>query len=94
MNYLKKYITSILIIIISLLALMLLLTLLSYFDLISNKAYSILEILFIIITMFISGFITGKKSTSKGYLEGLKVGIIFYFLLILINIIFIKNTLN
>ena len=41
--------------------------------------------------MFISGFIVGKKSNKKGWLEGLKVGLLFFLILILSNILFIKD---
>ena len=55
----------------------LLFTILSYFDIIGSKMLSFLEIFTIIISMFIGGFLTGKKSKTKGWLEGLKIGCIF-----------------
>ena len=91
MKYLKIYGTSILIIIISLFVGMFILTALSYFDLIGDKPMTILKIILTVIAMFISGFITGKNSVSKGWLEGLKTGFIFFLILILTNIIFIKD---
>ena len=66
-------------------------TLLNYFNIISGNTMSILKILIIILTMLIGGFLTGKKSKEKGWLEGIKIGSIFSIILILINLLFIKN---
>lgn len=66
-------------------------TLLNYFNLISGSFMAILEIIIIAISLFIGGFLTGKNSQSKGWLEGLKIGIIFSIILLIINFIFVKN---
>lgn len=66
-------------------------TLLNYFNLISGNVMAVLQIIITIIALFIGGFLTGKNSQSKGWLEGLKIGIIFSILLLIINLIFIKN---
>lgn len=69
----------------------LLLTILSYFNIIGNKFLSILEIITILIIMFIGGLLGGKKTNNKGWLEGLKIGLIFSLLLFIINLLFIKD---
>ena len=91
MKYLKQYSIPILIMFASFLISTLSLTLFSYFDLISDSTLSLLEITIMIIIMFIGGFLIGKKSKNKGWLEGLKIGSIFIIILILLNIIFIQT---
>ena len=91
MKNIKNYGISILIMIIVFFFLSLLLTLLSYFDIISDKTLSIFEIICIIFIMLTGGFLTGLKSSKKGWMEGLKTGLIFYIILILINIMLIHN---
>ena len=56
-------------------------------DIISFKTLSIFKIIIILSSMFIGGFLIGKKSSKKGWLEGLKIGLIFIFLLFIFNII-------
>lgn len=91
MKILKSFGISTLVNTLSLIIGLLLLTLLSYYDLISDKLLNIFEILLIIITMFSSGFMIGKKSTKKGWLEGFKNGFIFYVILFILNLLFIRN---
>ncbi len=45
----------------------------------------------IIIWFFFLGFKNGKISKSKGYLAGLKIGLIFIAILIIFNLIFLRN---
>lgn len=85
MNYLKKIGISVLWIIGSLLISTFLITFLNYFNIISDKIISIFKILIPIISLFIGGYITGKRSKSKGWLEGLKLGFIFSILIIIFN---------
>lgn len=91
MKYLKQYGIPSLIMVVSFILSTLLLTLFSYFDLINDSTLSLLEITIMIIIMFIGGFLIGKKSKNKGWLEGLKIGSIFIIILILINILFIQS---
>ena len=66
-------------------------TLLNYFDILSGSFLSILKIIIMIVSFFTGGFLTGRNSNSKGWLEGLKLGVIFSSLLFIINIFLIKN---
>ena len=85
MEYLKKagisfiYISSILLI------LTFIMTLLNYFNIIGPKIVSILKIIISITSIFIGGYIIGKKSKRKGLIEGLKMGIILTVILVLFN---------
>jgi putative membrane protein (TIGR04086 family) len=92
MNYLKKLGISILYIISTILILTFLITFLNYFNIINDKIISIFKILIPIISLFIGGFIIGKKSKSKGWLEGIKLGIIFSILLLIFNFLAFSNS--
>lgn len=91
MNYLKLIGKNIGIMLVIILSSTLLVTLLNYFNIISGSLLSIFKIIIIFISFFTGGFLTGKKCTAKGWLEGLKLGVIFSIILFLINLIFIKN---
>ena len=85
MKYIKKLGISLGISILSIIALTFFITILSYFDIMSSKIVSIFKILIPIISLFIGGFIIGTRSNNKGLLEGLKLGLIFLFLDIIIT---------
>lgn len=91
MKNIKNYGISILIMVIGFILLSFLLTLLSYFDIIGDKTLSIFEIISMILIMLTGGFLIGLKSNKKGWLEGLKIGLIFYVFLSLVNIIFFHS---
>lgn len=44
-----------------------------------------------IISLLVGGIILGKKSNKKGWLEGLKLGLIFSVFLVLFNYLGLKN---
>ena len=93
MNYLKKIgIGFSYIIAISLIS-VLLLTVLNYFSIIGSKMFVFLEIVIAFISMFIGGFIVGKRSNQKGWLEGLKFGGIFLIFIVILNLI-LKNDIE
>jgi len=93
MNYLKKIgIGFGYIIAISLIS-VLLLTILNYFSIIGSKMVVFLEIVIAFISMFIGGFIVGKRSNQKGWLEGLKFGGIFLVFIVILNLI-LKNDIE
>lgn len=92
MKYLKKLGMSFIYIISSIFILTFLTTLLSYFDILSDKVTSIIKIIIPIISMLIGGFYIGKKSLKKGFLEGLKLGGIFSFILIIFNYLAFDNS--
>ena len=91
MNLLKKYGKIMLIWFIALLFYTLILTLLNYFQVI--KFENIIKLNFTItsIITFILGIITGKTTSKKGYIEGLKLGSLITSIFLLLNIIFIRN---
>jgi putative membrane protein (TIGR04086 family) len=94
MKYAKNLGFSLLFIIGSLLILTLLLTLFNYFNLFSNGLVSTFKIIIPIISLFAGGFFIGKKSSKKGWLEGLKLSLIFTIILILFNLLGLENKLD
>ena len=94
----KKYLNSLIYILLGVLSFNLTLTILNYFNLIDYKTLSYLNLIAIIIPLFIGGIYLGKNSKKNGYLEGLKIGItsitiILFFNLVIFNTIFSKNSI-
>lgn len=83
MTYLKNVGISFGFILGSLFGITLLITFLHYMNLIGSKVLSVLEILTPLIALFVGGFVIGKKSKQKGWLEGLKLSGIFLVILVL-----------
>lgn len=83
MNFIKNISLSILYIVISLLILTFVLTIFSYFNIIGDNTVSIFKIIIPIISLFVGGFFIGKKSLKKGWLEGLKLSLIFIIILVI-----------
>lgn len=67
-----------------------LVTLLNYFNIIGAYFLSVLEIIISIAWIFTGGFFIGRKAKSKGYLEGIKFGLIFVILFLLISLLGIR----
>lgn len=83
----KLYLKSILWFIIPLLIFVLIINTLYYFDIINNTTIKYFKILSILISSFTCGFIRGKTSINKGYLNGLKLSsiiVLFFFILSLL----------
>ena len=87
MKYFKDIaiITGIMLLFISIFTLII--TTLNYFDLFGKGTTSIFKIIIVVVSYFIGGVLIGKKSNKKGWLEGLKFGLIFSILLFLFNIL-------
>lgn len=94
MKYLKSITKAIGIMILMLLISTLFITLFHYFNIIGKKFVTILEIVVPILTLFIGGFLIGKTSEKKGWLEGLKLAFIFLILMILFNYLGLRNHLE
>lgn len=92
MKYLKNLGMSFLYIIGSILILTFLITILNYFNLMNDKITSIFKIIIPIISLLIGGFYIGKRSIKKGFIEGLKLGLIFSVLLIIFNYLAFDNS--
>lgn len=87
MNYLKKIGKFLLTTFISIIALSFVLTIFYYFDIISNNIYNIMKMIIVIGSLFINSLLLGKNSNKYGIVEGLKLGAIFLFVMIIIKLI-------
>ncbi len=63
-----------------------------YFNIISTNIFNILQLLSVLISCMTSGFLSGKKSKVKGFLEGMKMGLIYFFLFIMISFLLLNNS--
>ncbi len=87
MELIKKYSFRFLFTILSMITCLLLITTLYHFNIISSNIYQLLKLIILLGNILISGIILGKKATSKGYLEGIKLGIFMIILFTLITLI-------
>ncbi len=85
MLYLKKLIKSMGVSIIILLLVTFLITLLNYINIISLTIVNVFSYITPFIAFFTGGFLLGKNSFNKGYLEGIKFGLINIILLFIFN---------
>jgi len=89
--FIIKYLKSLLYTFASLIILSIIISTFSYFNIISSNITSILELITIIISVFIGSLYLGKNSNKKGYLEGIKQGLIIIALLFLFNFLALDN---
>ena len=62
-------------------------TILNYFNLLNTNIISIIKLLIPILSIFIASYKLGTKSKQKGYLEGIKIGIIIIVIFITITLL-------
>ena len=87
----KKMLISLIYIVSIILLLTLIFTLTNYFNIISDKTLSIIKIIIPTISLFIGGIYLGLNTKLKGFCNGLKLGLIFIGIMIILNIIFISS---
>ena len=68
-----------------------LLTILNYFNLVTGTFLTILKLLIPFLSLLIAGILLGKKSKSKGWLEGLKLSLGFIIIFTLIQLFFLED---
>ena len=87
MNFLKKYFIALGIIFGIIFLLALIISILNYFSLIQNNIFKWLKLFIPIISSFIGGFYIGKFAKEKGYLEGIKLGLLFIILMFIVTLL-------
>lgn len=81
----KDYLKAILYILGFLIVLNIITTILNYFDILNYSTIKWLKAFTMIVSMLAGGFIIGKNSSNKGYMQGLKLGIIFVIILFIFS---------
>lgn len=94
MEYLKKLGISFIYISSILLLSTFLLTILNYFNIIGSGIVSVFKIIIPLVSLFVGGFIIGKKSKNKGWIEGLKLGVILTIIISLFNYLGLNMSFN
>lgn len=94
MRYLKNIIFSLGITIAVLFIFTFILTILSYFNITSDSITTVFKMIIPIISILTSSIYLGINSTKKGWLEGLKLGIIICILLFLFNILGLNKNIK
>lgn len=87
MEKIKKYSISVGITIGLILTFSFFINLLNYFDLLNNGVYKIILIISSAICVFSGSYILGKKGEDKGYLEGIKFGIIMIIIFYIVSVL-------
>lgn len=82
-NYLKSFLYTLGIILVCLIFL----TILNYFNILNGITLKVFEYVVPFIAIIIGSFLLGKKSSRKGYIEGLKFGSIWLLIYLFINLI-------
>lgn len=85
MNYLKNVGIAFIYIISFLLGLTFISTLFNYINLFGNTFTNVVKVIIPIVSLFIGGFVIGKRTGKKGWLEGIKLSLIFLIILTLFN---------
>ncbi len=85
MLFLKKFSKSFLTSIIILLSITLIVTILNYIGLFNLKMVTIFSYITPFISLFIGGITMGKGCLNKGWLEGIKYGLICVFIFVIFN---------
>ncbi len=85
MNYLKNVGISFIYIICFLLGLTFISTLFNYINLFGKTFINVLKVIIPVISLFVGGFVIGKRTGKKGWLEGIKLSLIFLAFLTIFN---------
>lgn len=83
----KNLLYSLLYFVIALLIGNIFITIFSYFNIIGNNIINIIDYMYPLIVTIVCSFFLGKKALKKGFLEGLKFGLIISIIFLVITII-------
>ena len=94
MNKYLKYLKGLILVLGVLFSSTLLISILYYLNILNDGFNNYLLLLSSFISMLVGGIYIGFKSKEKGYLEGLKIGLISIFILMILSIILYKTNIN
>lgn len=89
-----KYLKSLAYIIVPILILNVIISILYYFNIINDNVINYLKLLVAAISMLIGGIYIGRESNQKGWLEGIKVGLIVIILFFIISYLAFDQGMN
>lgn len=92
LNSIKVYLKSLFISFLTIIILTLVMTILSYFNILPTKSLSFIKIIILIISLLVGGYFIGINCKSKGWLEGIKYSFIFIIIILIINLLILKNS--
>ena len=84
---LNNYLKALLYFFIPFFSFLFIITIFYYFDILNNNIIKYFKIIILLVSSLCGGFYIGRKSTSKGYLNGLILGTLIGILFLLINAI-------
>lgn len=90
----KKYLISFSYIMLSFITLTILLTLLNYFDIVTGNTLKLLKIIIPILSTLFGSIYLGNKTNKKGYLEGIKLGLIMSFIFFILSFLGLDKNLS
>ena len=94
MEFIKKYAICLGYTFIFIIGATLILTILNYFNIIKGTMLTILKVIIPLASIFISSIKLGLQTNEKGYIEGLKLGTIFIFIIFLFSILGLSTKLS
>ena len=94
MNYTKKVIISLGYIVGPIIIGLFILTILNYFDIISYNLFNIMKIILLCLSIILGGIKIGEKSKQKGWMEGIKLGLIISIILLIFNYLIFRVDFN
>lgn len=94
MNKYIKYLKSLLYVFIPMLVFSIITSILYYFNITSSSLNNYLKLFSIAISIFIGGIYIGTKADNKGWLEGIKIGLIVIFLVFVISYLAFDNSID
>lgn len=94
MKQLKNYGIMVGVLIGGTIILALLLSILNYFNIFSGIIGKSIICLFMVGTSLYAGYYCGKKAEKKGFIEGLKIGLLFILVLLLLNLVFFSSSFS
>lgn len=94
LNNIKNYLISIGYFLLVVAIFSIILTIFNYYDIITGNLFKIIKILIPSLALFVGGFKVGNSATKKGYIEGIKLGLIMVILLFLFGYLGFNASFN
>ena len=94
MNKYLKYLKGLILVLGVLFSSTLLISILYYLNILNDGFNNYLLLLSSFISMLVGGIYIGLRSKEKGYVEGIKIGLISIFILMILSIILYKTNIN